>query len=125
MAIKKKNRSKLNHTISYDKIGNLNDEKHTAAAIIDATTYHELIWDESLKQFLNEDESKLYQAIRMLPKEKWQQVIMWRYFHNLNTKDIATKMGVSKEDVENKLSKARKALKVILIEKLKFSKSNE
>jgi RNA polymerase sigma factor (sigma-70 family) len=120
MAIKKKDKKKINHVVSYDRLNTTSNEKLSIPAIIDISTCHELSWDESLQEFLSEEELKLYCAIRMLPKKKWQQVIMWRYFYNLKPQEIAVKMGVSKEDVENKLSKARKALKEILVEKLKF-----
>lgn len=74
----------------------------------------EAMWDEILETKLTEEEYRLHQAIRRLRKKKWQKILYWFYFDELNPDEIAQKLGTGKGHVNNLLTKARKELKKLL-----------
>lgn len=64
---------------------------------------------EELKHFLNE-------AIDELP-ESYRAVMILRYQMDLNNQEIADVLGVSKENIEVKVHRARKALRKIVVKR--------
>jgi RNA polymerase sigma-70 factor (ECF subfamily) len=64
----------------------------------------------------NELKTALRAALMELP-ESYQSVLILRYQLDLNNHEIAETLGVSKENVEVKIHRARKALRKIIIKR--------
>ena len=111
MALKKKEKNKRLHEVTVK-------DENNSDPIAELTGNDSHYWDDVLQMLLSEKEHILYQAIRMLPKDKWSNAIMWRYFDKLETAEIAARLGVSMGDVYNTLSNAKEALKQILKHKI-------
>ncbi len=115
MALNKQDKNKRSREVAFDEKDNTN------LGIAEVVNNDAVYWDEVFQILLSEKEHMLYQAIRLLPKDKWHNAIMWRYFDKLETPEIAEKLGVSIGDVYNTLSHAKEALKEILQTKFNFS----
>ena len=116
MAIKKRRWIELNRTEQLDVgEGNQSDDEDAP----DIKRHHISSTAENAGNWKNLSDDELVEAISMLPKLKWRQVIVLHYFDNMGFTEIAERLQVSKGDVYNTLSHAKKELKEIIRKRFK------